>query len=133
MEVLMKMCKTELTIDKEKYAIQQADFYVATDGDDGNPGTKDRPIATLHRARDTVRELKPQQGLKKPVTVLVRGGKYFLENTLVLSDGDSGTRQCPISYKAYPGEHPILSGGQKVIGWEPYKGKILRGELSTAR
>jgi len=133
MEVLMKMCKTELTIDKEKYAIQQADFYVATDGDDGNPGTKDRPFATLHRARDAVRELKSQQGLKKPVTVLVRGGKYFLENTLVLSDGDSGTRQCPISYKAYPGEHPILSGGQKVIGWEPYKGKILRGELSNGK
>ncbi|MFW6162722.1 MAG: hypothetical protein ACODAJ_08110, partial [Planctomycetota bacterium] len=34
----------------------KADFVVATDGDDANPGTRRRPFATLARARDAVRE-----------------------------------------------------------------------------
>ena len=36
----------------------KADFFVATDGRDSNPGTPDRPFATLSRARDAVRELR---------------------------------------------------------------------------
>ena len=34
------------------------ELYVAPDGKDPNPGTKDRPVATLIRARDLVRQLK---------------------------------------------------------------------------
>ena len=33
-----------------------ADFYVAPDGDDANPGTAEKPFATLARARNAVRE-----------------------------------------------------------------------------
>ncbi|MFA6561228.1 MAG: hypothetical protein WCV00_04915 [Verrucomicrobiia bacterium] len=29
-----------------------AEFYVATNGDDANPGTKAKPFATLERARN---------------------------------------------------------------------------------
>ena len=32
------------------------DWHVAPDGDDANPGTQDRPFATLERARDAARE-----------------------------------------------------------------------------
>jgi len=32
-----------------------ADFYVATNGSDTNPGTEARPFATLERARDEAR------------------------------------------------------------------------------
>jgi hypothetical protein len=35
-----------------------ATFYVASDGSDANPGTKDRPFASLTRARDAIREIK---------------------------------------------------------------------------
>ena len=37
-----------------------ANFYVAVDGDDANPGTIEKPFLTLARARDAVRELKAQ-------------------------------------------------------------------------
>ena len=33
-----------------------ADFYVAKNGNDTNPGNKDRPFATMERARDALRE-----------------------------------------------------------------------------
>ena len=39
-----------------------ADFVVATDGNDANPGTEGRPFATLGRARRAVREMKKKKG-----------------------------------------------------------------------
>lgn len=113
--------------------VQTADFYVAPDGNDANPGTNKKPLATLKRARDAVRELKQKAALKKPITVMIRGGKYFLRETLVLGGQDGGTRDCPITYMAYPGEKPILSGGRIVTGWKPYQGKILQCDLPGAK
>ena len=118
----------------------KADFYVSTVGSDTwsgklaapNADRSDGPFATLTRARDTVRELK-KNDLEKPITVMVREGKYYLGETLVLTAEDSGTSDCPITYTAYPGEKPIMSGGRKITGWKPYKGKILQCELPEAR
>jgi len=95
-----------------------ADFYVAVSGSDGNPGTLEQPFATPERARQAVRE-KIAQGLKQPVTVLFRGGRYALEKTLVLGPEDSGTKDRPVTYAAYPGETPVFSGGKVISGWEP--------------
>jgi len=39
----------------------KADFYVAPYGDDNNPGTEQKPFATLARARDAVCELKKKK------------------------------------------------------------------------
>ncbi len=107
----------------------KATFHVATNGNDSwtgkmdtpNAARTDGPFATLARAHDAVRELKVEQnGLIEPVTVMVRGGKYYLSETLVLSAKDSGSQDCPITCTAYPGEKPILSGGKKISGWKPY-------------
>jgi len=119
----------------------KATFFVATTGSDAwsgklpepNAQKTDGPFATLARARDAVREMKAKKALKEPVTIMVRSGKYFLEQTLVLGSEDSGTQDCPITYTAYPGEKPILSGGRKITGWKPYKGKILQCELPEAK
>lgn len=103
-------------------------FFVALDGNDGwsgrldapNANRTDGPFATLARARDAVRELKRQQGgtLRQPVTVYVRGGLHALTEPLVLTPEDSGTAQAPVTYAAYPGENPILSGGRRITGWQ---------------
>ncbi|MBI2841992.1 MAG: right-handed parallel beta-helix repeat-containing protein [Armatimonadetes bacterium] len=108
---------------------QHVYFYVSTDGSDRNLGTKNRPFATLQKARDAVRGYEGNRGIDRPITVLVRGGKYFMHQTLVLGEQDSGTSEFPVTYAAYPGEKPILSGGQMAINWKPYKGQILQGEL----
>ena len=58
-----------------------AEFHVAPNGADANPGTCARPFATLHRAQEAVRAERaahPDQG----VTVTFRGGSYPLERTL---------------------------------------------------
>jgi hypothetical protein len=92
------------------------DFYVAVNGSDGNPGTQDKPFATVDKARQAVRE-KIAQGLKQPVTVLLRGGVYTLSEPLIFGSEDSGTKDCPIIYAAYLGENPTLSGGRAINGW----------------
>ena len=115
----------------------EATFFVATNGDDhwsgklAEPNTQgtDGPFATLTRARDAVRQLRSKGGPAGPVTVMVRGGRYYLEETFVLTHTDSGTKDFPTTYTAYPGEKPVLSGGRKVTGWKPYKGQILQAAL----
>ena len=37
-------------------------LYVSPSGDDDNPGTEDRPMATLERARDQVRRIQATGG-----------------------------------------------------------------------
>lgn len=99
-------------------------LFVATDGDDRWSGTApavtadgaDGPLATLARARDALRGLRAQ-GEAAPVTVLVRGGTYRLTEPLVLTPEDSGTPGCPVTYRAYPGEQPLLSGGRLLGPW----------------
>jgi hypothetical protein len=102
-------------------------FYVSPDGDDRwsgrlpqpNSTRTDGPFATLTRARDAIRALKRAAGgLPAPVRVLLRDGTYFLPAPLVFGPEDSGTCECPITYAAFPGEQPVISGGQPLGGWE---------------
>ncbi|MFH1009170.1 MAG: right-handed parallel beta-helix repeat-containing protein [Candidatus Latescibacterota bacterium] len=114
----------------------EADYYVSPNGYDTNPGALDAPFATLARARDAVRELKNaagEAGLSHPITVMVRGGKYYLDRCLDLTAADSGTDKTPITYTAYPGEEPVISGGRRVTGWQPYKDKICKCEFPEAK
>ncbi len=108
-------------------------YFVSPLGDDSwsgeipdpTPDRTDGPFASLQRARDALRDLKSTPtGLAGPAMVLIRAGVYSLEKTLVLTEEDSGTRECPITWRAYPGEQPILSGGSYVTGWQPYQGGI---------
>ena len=102
------------------YSAPKAEFYVAVDGSDANPGTVARPFATLSRARDGVREMKSKShGLDNQITVLIRGGTYQIDKTVCFESEDSGTAERPILYAAYPGEKPVFSGGKRITGFKP--------------
>ena len=52
-----------------------AQLYVATTGNDANPGTRSRPFATLEHARDEVRHLRQDDKPSRvPLTIWLRGG-----------------------------------------------------------
>jgi hypothetical protein len=107
---------------------KNAHFYVAPDGDDSQPGTVSAPFATLGRARDAVRTLKTQTS--EPLNVLIRGGTYYLNEPLVFTPEDSGTAEAPVTYAAYPGEKPTLSGGRRIVGrWQPFRDGIMMCHL----
>jgi hypothetical protein len=89
--------------------------YVAATGDDSSPGTLSRPVRTLAKARDIVRTLN--SAMKADVTVYIRGGTYPLTDTLTFANADSGTGGFYVKYVAYPGEQPLITGGQPIEGW----------------
>lgn len=87
-------------------------FWVATDGDDSSPGTKEEPFLTLERARDAVRDADTDT----EIVVHVRGGLYRLKETLHLDRRDSGRKGHDVVYRAVDGEHPVISGAIPVPG-----------------
>ncbi|MGQ9574854.1 MAG: right-handed parallel beta-helix repeat-containing protein [Thermoguttaceae bacterium] len=105
-------------------------LYVAPDGIDANPGTTQRPFATLRRARDEIRSLKRRGGLPPGgVAVLLRGGQYKLTETFQLGPEDSGTSAAPIVYRACEGETPTLTGGIRLAGFQPVRDPAVRARL----
>ncbi len=121
-------------------AVPTAAFTVSPQGDDSwsgrlaapNRRRTDGPFATLARARDAVRDLKAREGLGKGVTVLVRGGTYFLKEPLTFGPEDSGTEKAPITYAACPGEKVFLKGSRPITGWQPFRDRIYRADVAGA-
>ncbi len=112
-----------------------ATFYVSPHGNDAWTGMvpsptadgNDGPFASVTHARDAIRQLKARQGRPlAPITVEIRGGTYYLNETITFTARDSGTRESPISYVAYKGERPLFCAGRAITGWRPYRGNIQR-------
>jgi hypothetical protein len=93
----------------------QATFYVSPQGDDCNPGTLAAPFRTLSKARDVVRTVN--SAMTGDIVVYLRGGTYPLTSTLFFAAVDSGTKGFYVKYLNYPGETPLLTGGQPIGGW----------------
>jgi hypothetical protein len=99
------------------------EIHVSPVGNDSNPGTRDKPLATPAGARTAVRKIAAT-GLKAPVKVLLASGTYELAEPLVLGPEDSGTEQHAVTWSALPGQTVVLSGGRRVPGWAKGKGEV---------
>lgn len=107
-------------------------LYVSPNGNDANPGTETAPLATLLKARDAVGS-NNAAGVKGDVTVLLRGGTYTLDRTLIFGPKFSGTDHRAITFAAYPGEHPVVSGGRRITGWQRQQGDIWSAQLPEVK
>lgn len=100
------------------------EFVVSPSGRDDAPGTAEQPFATPERALQAVRDLRLTETDPGPVTVSLRGGTYALKRALTFGPADSGTARSPVTYRSYPGERAVLSGGRRLPGpWQPVPGK----------
>lgn len=90
-----------------------ADYFVATNGNDSNPGSESQPFQTIRHAVDAA--TSPGD------TVYLRGGTYGGGWDNQLNPTHSGTSGSPITFAAYPGEVPILDGSSlgEASGVEP--------------
>lgn len=91
-------------------------FYVAPNGSDENPGTEAKPFATVAKAQQAVRTARKDNN--GDIAVVLRGGVYALDKTLVFESEDSGVDGHNVIYRAAASEKPILSGGKQVVGWK---------------
>jgi len=81
-------------------------------------------LATIFAARDALRRLRRAQQTPVPALVLVRGGTYTLSETFVLRPEDSF-----VTYAAFPGDKPVLSGGRVIGGWSPAGGGLWQARV----
>jgi hypothetical protein len=98
-------------------------YYVAPAGNDANPGTIQKPFASLQRAQTALRQKRGE--------VYLRGGTYYLHETLVLTAQDSGAKTAPVVFQPYQDEQVVLSGGVKLenLVWEPWTNNIFKANV----
>jgi hypothetical protein len=106
------------------------EYHVATNGQDTNPGTVEKPLRTLEAARDAVRKLADRA---QPVTVVVHNGTYRLQQPFTLGPQDSGVPQATITYRAAEPGKAIVSGGRAIGGWKPGQGRLWQTEIPAVR
>jgi hypothetical protein len=101
-------------------------LYVSPKGSDSWSGRLDQPNsqktdgpkASLAGARGAIRQLKSKGPLTAPVDVIILPGTYTLTEPFILTPQDSGTKKCPITYKAARGSQPIFTGGRVIKGFK---------------
>ena len=102
-------------------AVPEGAFFVAVDGSDEGPGSEAEPFATPRRALEATRAAPGRKA------IVLRGGTYFLGETLRLDERDSG-----LSMTNYRREAVWLSGGVPIAtAWEPFgDGNVYAARLN---
>lgn len=97
-------------------------IHVAPTGNDTNPGTREKPLATLFAAQQKVRGL-PRIGR---IIISIADGNYYLSQPLILTPEDSGTPEAPVLWQA-AGSHVRLVGGLPLQPrWQKHSDKIWK-------
>ncbi|MBR3992125.1 MAG: S-layer homology domain-containing protein, partial [Clostridia bacterium] len=98
--------------EKDYPLVTDADFYVATDGNDSAAGTLEAPFASFARAAEAARELKKTRAAGD-VTVAFRAGDYGPMDYCFTAE-DSGDENGRIIYCAYGDGKVQFTGGPVV-------------------
>ncbi|THF77557.1 Ig-like domain-containing protein [Cohnella fermenti] len=110
---------SSVTVEARTTAYQ---WYVDPElGNDANAGSEAAPFRTLTKARDAFRSATANgSAMAGDADIILRGGLYELSEPLLLDERDSSDAYERVTYKAYPNEEPIVSGGVGIAGWQLY-------------
>jgi hypothetical protein len=102
------------------------EIRVSPSGNDANPGTREKPLATVLMAQRQARELRRlnDPSIRDGIKIILQGGIYRLDEPLLFRPEDSGTAESPTLITAAEGEIPVISGGVKVEGWKKTSGSM---------
>ena len=120
-----------------------AEVFVDPKGRDTNDGSRERPFATLTRARDAVRAIKAK-GVQGAIGVRILSGEYPVLGPLELTAEDSGSEAAPVVYRAEEKGRAVFYGGARLTGFTPVtdpailqripeegRGKVLQCDLKA--
>lgn len=100
-------------------------IYVSPRGNNTNPGTREKPVATLHRAQQLWRAANQNN-----VRVVLAGGTYYLDSTLVLTEADNNNRNRFLFIMSEPGQQAVISGAKPLsLKWEPWQQGIYKAQV----
>jgi hypothetical protein len=108
-------------------------IYVSTEGNDLNPGTREKPLCSLTGARNLIRQLRATEKLKEAINVVVADGKYIMSNTLYLNELDSGSEDAPVTFIAEEGARPVFIGGIQIKNWEKVSDKLWKTDIKDVQ
>jgi alpha-N-arabinofuranosidase len=94
-----------------------ADFHVATNGKDANPGTESAPLRTIQHAAD----------LAQPGDVITVHAGVYRERIAPPRGGESDTKR--IVYQAAPGEKVEIKGSEVVKDWVKVQDDVWKATL----
>jgi hypothetical protein len=105
------------------------EIYLAPNGNDTDAGDIDRPFASFNKA---IAQVRPGD------TIIVRGGTYWLTDTLNIRAKNNGTAEQPITLKAADGETPVLDfsnepDGQRGISLRADHWRIVGLDIRNAK
>jgi len=125
--------KTQLTVRLiiflilvSQYSAFAQSIYLSPSGNDGNPGTIDKPLATLTAARDKARELGKNSQGSQAIEIIALEGEYFMVQPLFLNSVDGGTASSPVIYRAETGKKAIFRGAVELTGWQKVNDKLWK-------
>ncbi len=90
-------------------------LQVSPAGSDRADGSETSPLATVEQAVTRARTLRTHDDGN--VRIILRGGVHRFSRPLVLGLADSLPAGRTMSFEAFPGESPVISGGVPVTGW----------------
>ena len=97
-EVIAVWCGEGLTRADPILHQSSESLYVATDGDDSHPGTRERPFKTVAKGFSAVTAGQ---------TLFIREGQYHEGHLRLVHDG---RQDAPVVFRAFPGENVIIDG-----------------------
>ena len=102
-------------------AVLGQDIHVSRRGDDRNPGTREKPLATIERALALAREARP-------ATIWLAPGEYETPKGIVL-DSQDGTASLAI--RAEVPRQATITGARRVAGFRPITAEEAKTLISA--
>ena len=112
---------------------QAKDIYVSKNGNDTQPGTEEKPVASLEAARDLIRHYKSLHGLpQRGITVWIGEGQYDLQKPLILNENDAGQPDARIIWRPYKAGKVLITGGKSlpIAGFKKVTASAILKRLS---
>src|SRR5215217_448482 len=89
----------------------QTRLYVSLAGNDRNNGSLAKPFKSINRALEAAGEIADAD-----VNIAIRGGKYYLDTTILIRSAETTVRSLRIS--SYAKENVFISAGRKLqLNW----------------
>ena len=110
------------------HAAPIAPLYIAPDGNDANPGTVAKPLASLKGARDKVRTILTAGKQTSDIEVRFKAGDYLMEEPVEFGPEDSGKDGHRVIYRNADaiGSARLLGGKKVTAKWTPDKEGVYK-------
>ncbi|WPU97848.1 PDZ domain-containing protein [Mucilaginibacter sp. cycad4] len=103
----------------------QTNLYVSVNGNDANPGTQNKPFASIANAVTRARKIRGA------VFIRIYGGTYYLNNPVAFTAADSREDNEPLTLTSVDHQQVIVSGGTRLgkLNWTIYKNGIWQAKI----